>query len=345
MHMDLHEHETVMPAIKPPGMETRLSREILSVVESTAIAAARSMGLGGRELVDKAATETMRQALSVVSMKGTVIMGDKIDPTVGSLVSGEVIGACRDDDLELDVAVDPVEGTNLVAKGLPNAITALAVTEKKGLMKVPNTYMRKLIAGPSAKGRLDINAPTRYNLSILALSMEREISDITVVILDRPRNDELIQEVRDCGARIKLIRDGDVLPAIAAALADTGIHAVMGIGGASEGILSAAALKCLGGEIQAQFCWRDDADRAEAEALGIDLDEDAVYFTEDFVPAEEIVFTAAGITSGDILKGVRFFGSGVRTHSIVMSHSAGMVRFVDTVHLSGARKTPVKFGA
>ena len=146
-------------------------------------------------------------------------------------------------------------------------------------------------------------------------------------------------------ARIKLIRDGDVLPAIAAALADTGIHAVMGIGGASEGILAAAALKCLGGEIQAQFCWRDDADRQEAESLGLSLDESTVYFTEDFVPAEELVFTAAGITSGDILKGVRFFGLGARTHSIVMSHSAGMVRFVDTVHLTGERKTPVKFGA
>lgn len=332
-----------IPLQSQDTMESRLSREILRVVELTAMTAARHMGLGDTEKVDAEATLTMQKALAQVNMTGEIVIGDNDIEDQGIQV-GDILGSQAEGTPKVDLAIDPVEGKNLVAKGLPNAITAIAVSEKQGLLRVPKTYMKKLIAGPAAKGRLDINAPVQYNLNILALSLEREITDITVVILDRPRHEELIQEVRSCGARIKLIRDGDVLPAIASALKDTGIHAVMGIGGSSEGILAAAALKCLGGEIQAQFCWRNETEKAEAEAQGLSTSEDMVYFTEDLVPANELVFAAGGITTGETLKGVRFFGGGVRTNSLITAYASGMVRFVDTVHLTQGRRTAVKLG-
>lgn len=332
-------------------METRLSREVLSIVESTAMSTARLMGLGNEDAVNIESTLTMRSMLDTVNMKGTVVTGDGNTDGNHSFQQGEILGtglpSVGNTVFDLDIALDPVEGTNLVAKGLPNAITTIAVTHSGGMLKCPKTYMNKLVVGAAARGRCDIQAPAKYNLNVIALSMNRDVTDLTVVILDRERNNDLIQEVRECGARIKLISDGDVLPAIASALKDTGIHAVMGIGGASEGILASAALKCLGGEIQAQFRWRDNADREQAEALGLSLSEDTVYFMEDLVPAQELVFAASGITSGDILKGVRFFGDGCRTNSLVMTNQTCMVRFVDTVHLGGDEhdRGPVKFGS
>jgi fructose-1,6-bisphosphatase II len=326
------------------SVERFLSREILGVVEAAAIAAARFMGMGDRNAVDSAATEAMREHLARIPMTGTIVIGEGERDEAPMLFIGEKVGNAELEDLpEMDIAVDPVEGTNLVANGLPNAIATLALSRKGGLFHAPDTYMRKLIVGPSAKGKVDINAPVRYNLSVIAMSLERDIEDITVVILDRPRHEELIREVRHCGARIKLITDGDVMPAITASLSGSGIHAVMGIGGAPEGVLAAAAIKCLGGEIQAQLKWRSDEERKRAEEMGLNSSEEEVYLTDDLVPGDEIVFAASGVTTGDTLTGVRYFGTGARTHSVVTTYKSGIIRFVDTIHQSSERRGPVKF--
>lgn len=323
--------------------ERFLSREILGVVEAAAIDAARFMGRGDREAVDQAAVESMRDNLNKIPMNGTIVIGEGERDEAPMLYIGEKVGMADASLPEMDIAVDPVEGTNLVANGLPNAIATLALSSKGGLFHAPDTYMRKLIVGPSSKGKVDINAPVKYNLSIIAMSLERKVEDITVVILDRPRHEELIREVRECGARIKLITDGDVMPAITSALRGSGIHAVMGIGGAPEGVLAAAAVKCLGGEIQTQIRWRSPEERERGEQMGINPREDHVYLTDDLAPGDEIVFAATGITAGDTLEGVRYFGTGIRTHSIVMTNHSGLIRFVDSIHQSADNRGPVKF--
>lgn len=320
--------------------ERFLSREMLGIVEATASAAARHMGNGDSHEVEKEALTTMNECLSKVAMNGSVVIGESKLDDVLHLRVGDHVGMGGDQ--PVDIALDAVEGANLVAKGLHNAVSCIALTSAGGMFKAPNAYMRKLIVGPFAKGKVDINAPVRYNLSIIAMSLERNVEDITVVILDRPRHADLIKEVRDCGARIKLITDGDVMPAITTCLSGSGLHAVMGIGGAPQGVLAAAAVKCLGGEIQTQLCWFDDQQRASIEATGLNPDPDEVYLMDDMVPAEEIVFAATGITNGDTLQGVRFFGSGARTHSIVMTYKSGIIRFVDTVHLNENRRGPIK---
>lgn len=322
--------------------ERFLSRELLGVVEVAAIAAARYMGRGARNTVDDAAVQAMREAMSRVAMNGTIVIGEGERDEAPMLFIGEKVGSSEPGLPEVDIAVDPVEGTNLVANGLPNSIATLALSNKGGLFNAPDTYMNKLVVGPSARGKVDINAPVKYNLSVIAMSLERRMEDITVVILDRPRHEELIREVRECGARIKLITDGDVMPAITSCLSGSGIHAVMGIGGAPEGVLAAAAIKCLGGEIQAQIRWRHEEEKKRGEAMGIDSREDKVYLTEDLVPGDQIVFAATGITTGDTLNGVRYFGSGMRTHSLLMTYRSGIVRFVDTIHQAEDRRGPIK---
>jgi fructose-1,6-bisphosphatase II len=234
----------------------------------------------------------------------------------------------------IDIAVDPLEGTNLVANGAPNSITVLAASEPGGLMHAPDTYLRKLVVGPGAAGHVSITDPVDATIRIIAASLGRAVSDITVVVLDRPRHEELVNELRESGARIKLIPDGDLTAGISAAVSGTGVHAVMGIGGAPEGVLTAAALKCLGGEIQAQFRWRSNEERERAREMGVDVDDaDRVYHTDDLARGENVVFCATGVTDGELLRGVRFFGGGARTHSLVMSREEGKVRFVDTVHM------------
>ena len=326
--------------------ERYLSRELLGVVEATAISAARHMGNGDRQQVEAAAVNAMNDCLERVSMDGDIVIGEtRPDDDLPLLKVGDTVGQGYQGQAalnRLDIALDAVEGASLVAKGLPNAISCIALSTAGGLFRAPQTYMRKLIVGPLAKGKVDINAPVRYNLSIIAMSLERNIEDITVVILDRPRHEELVHEVRDSGARIKLISDGDVMPAITTCLSGAGIHAVMGTGGAPQGVLAAAAVKCLGGEIQTQLCWFSDEQRQAIEALGIEADPDEVYLMDDLVPGDEIVFAASGITPGDTLKGVRYFGAGARTHSIVMTYKSGLIRFVDTVHLNENRRGPVK---
>lgn len=249
------------------------------------------------------------------------------------LYIGEQVGNA-DGALRVDIAVDPLEGTNLVANGEPNATAVLAAAEPGGLMHAPDTYLEKLIVGPSAAGKVSINDPVEKTLNTLAETLGRNVWDITVVILERPRHEQLIADVRAAGARIKLIGDGDLTAGINVAISGTGLHAVMGIGGAPEGVLAAAALKCLGGEIQAKFRWRSDAERERAREMGVDVDDhERVYFTDDLASGRNVVFCATGVTDGELLRGVRFFGGGARTHSLLMSYRQGLVRFIDTVHM------------
>jgi fructose-1,6-bisphosphatase II len=227
-----------------------------------------------------------------------------------------------------------------VAHGQGNAITVLAASEKGGLLNAPDTYLEKLCVGPGAAGQVDITRTPTENVQAIAAALRRRVEDITIVILERPRHDGLIEEVRASGARIKLIGDGDLSAAISCAVSGTGVHGVMGIGGAPEGVLTAAALRCLGGEIQARFRFRNDEERARAERMGTSADESRVYRTEDLAPGENLVFAATGVTDGDLLRGVRFFAGGARTHSLVMAYQNKKVRFVDTVHMFDRDRPP-----
>ena len=292
------------------------------------------MGRGDRDGADAAAVEAMRSAMEDAEISGTIVIGEGERDEAPMLYIGEKVGN-PEAATHVDIAVDPLEGTNLVATGSPNATAVLAAAEPGGLMHAPDTYLRKLVVGPSVAGKVEHQRPRgEDHRHHRRRRLGRREWDITVVILDRPRHEELIAEVRATGARIKLISDGDLTAGINAAVSGTGIHAVMGTGGAPEGVLAAAALKCLGGEIQAQFAWRSDEERERARRMGVDVDDtERVYFTNDLAPGENVVFCATGVTDGELLRGVRFFGGGARTHSLVMSYSRGMVRFLDTVHM------------
>ncbi len=323
------------PSAGANATERFLAREMLGVVEVAALAAGRLMGRGDRNAADQAAVTAMRQAMGNAPIDGKIVIGEGERDEAPMLYIGEKVGAGSGGGglPELDIAVDPLEGTNLVANGLPGAVATLALAPRGGLFHAPDTYMDKLVVGPTAKDAVDIRASVEDNLDAIAKSLDRNVEDLTIVILDRPRHEETIGRLRKAGARIKLISDGDLMPAISAAMKGSAIHAVMGTGGAPEAVLSAAALKCLGGGIQARLRWRHDEEKARAEAMGVDPSEDRVYSTNDLAPADEIVFAACGITTGDILTGVRYFGGGARTHSIVMTHSTGLVRFTDTIHM------------
>jgi fructose-1,6-bisphosphatase II len=321
-------------------METFLSLELVRVTEAAAIASARFMGRGERDDADRAAVEAMRRTFDDVEMAGTIVIGEGERDEAPMLWIGERVGIGEPGLPEIDIAVDPLEGTNLVAMGLANAITVLAASEKGGLLHAPDTYLDKLCVGPVAAGHVDIRQPVAENLARIADALGRKIGDLTIVCLDRPRHEQLISEIRAAGARIKLISDGDLSAAISCAVMGTGVHAVFGTGGAPEGVITAAALRCLGGEIQARFRWRNDEERERAERMGIDPSEDRVYTTTDLAPGESIVFSATGVTEGDLLNGVRFFGGGARTHSLVMAYQAKQIRFVDTVHMFDRDRPP-----
>ena len=324
-------------------MESLLALEMVRVTEAAAIASARFMGRGDRTEADRAATESMRRTMDELEMHGTIVIGEGERDQAPMLYIGEQVGRRPEDDRraapQIDIAVDPLEGTNLVALGLANAITVLAASEKGGLVHAPDTYLEKLCVGPVAAGQVDIRLTPSENVERIAEALGRRPNDITVVVLDRPRHEKLIAELRTVGARIKLISDGDLSGAISCAVSGTGVHAVMGIGGAPEGVITAAALRCLGGEIQARFRYRNDDERARGERMGHG-DEDRVYTTEDLASGEELVFAATGVTEGDLLQGVRFFGGGARTHSLVMAYQSKQVRFVDTVHMFDRDRPP-----
>ena len=321
-------------------MEKLLALEMAYVTEAAAIASARLMGRGDRTEADRVATEAMRSAMDEVEMQGTIVIGEGERDEAPMLYIGEQVGASSDGNApEIDIAVDPLEGTNLVATGSANAITVLAASEKGGLVHAPDTYLEKLCVGPFAAGHVDITLPPSENVRRIAAALGRNVGDITVIILDRPRHTALIDEVRGTGARIKLISDGDLSAAISCAVQGTGVHAVMGIGGAPEGVITAAALRCLGGEIQARFRYRNDQERERGARMGHG-DEERIYRTEDLASGENLVFAATGVTGGDLLEGVRFFGGGARTHSLVMAYKTKTVRFVDTVHMFERDRPP-----
>jgi len=311
-------------------MERKLALDAVTVTEAAAIAAGRHMGEGDTTQADQAAVGAMRDVLARLPIHGRIVIGEGERDHAPMLYIGEEVG--DGNGVAVDIAVDPVEGTNLVAKGLPNAIALLAVAERGGILHAPDIYMEKLVVPPQAAGKVDLRWPPERNLQVLADALRRRVTDITVVILDRPRHADLIAEVRRAGARIKLISDGDVAPAISAAVSGTAVHAVMGIGGAPEGVLTAAALRCLGGEIQGRLWYRNDGERQRAREMGIS-DPDRIFRTEELVPGANVLFAATGITDGDLFRGVRFFGGGIRTHSLMMSAQDRQIRFVDTIHV------------
>ena len=322
-------------------MESSLSGEFLRVVEQAAIACARSIGNGDRKGRDRLAVESMRQSMEEIPMDGTIVIGEGERDEAPMLFVGEKVGR-GSGHFAVDIAVDPLEGTNLCATGANNAITVLAASERGGLLHAPDLYMQKLCVGPSAKGKVHLDATPAENLKIIAQALQRQVGEITVVVLDRPRHDDLIEAIRTAGARIHLIGDGDLSAAISAAVSGTGVHAVMGIGGAPEGVLSAAALKCLGGEIQGRLVVdTNTASREKAEAMGVDFSR--IYRTDDLAPGEHIIFAACGVTQGNLLHGVHMFGHGERTHSLILNRNPRRVRFVDTVHVNEGEGITVRF--
>jgi len=254
------------------------------------------------------------------------------------LYIGEKVG--RGEGPEVDIAVDPLEGTNPVAKGRANALATLAVSEPGGLLHAPDTYMEKLVVGKPAAGKVDLDRPVAENLKIIAKSLNRDVDDLTIVVLDRPRHAQLVAQLRAAGARIKLIEDGDLMAAISVAVAGTGVHAVMGTGGAPEGVLAAAAMRCLGAEILGRLKFRNDAERERAKKMGV-ADDGRVYRTEDLASGRDVRFVATGVTDGDLLQGVRFFAGGARTHSVLMDRRLGKLRFIDTTHFEDPANPPV----
>jgi fructose-1,6-bisphosphatase II len=322
-------------------MESSLSGEFLRVVEQAAIACARSIGHGDRKGSDRLAVESMRRTLEHLPIDGTIVIGEGERDEAPMLFVGEAVGQGSGHPA-VDIAVDPLEGTNLCATGANNAITVLAASERGGLLHAPDLYMQKLCVGPSAKGKVHLDAPPAENLRIIAGALGRKVGEITVVVLDRPRHEQLIEDIRTAGAHIHLIGDGDLSAAISAAVSGTGVHAVMGIGGAPEGVLSAAALKCLGGEILGRLMVDSNtASREKAEAMGVDFDR--IYRTDDLAPGEHIIFAACGVTQGSLLDGVHLFGEGRRTSSLILNRRPRQVRFVDTVHLDEGEGVTVRF--
>jgi fructose-1,6-bisphosphatase II len=321
-----------------------LSLELVRVVEEAAIAAARTMGMGDGKAADQAAVESMRRVLDTIPIDGTIVIGEGERDKAPMLYIGEKVGAGRDLDgrLSVDIAVDPLEGTNLCATGAGGAITVLAASEKGGLLHAPDCYMEKIIVGPSAKGAVDLDAPVKHNLKAIARRLQRGVDDLVIVVLDRPRHEQLIRDIREAGARIRLIADGDLSAGIAAAVIGTGVHAVMGIGGAPEGVLSAAALRCLNGEIVSRLVVKDAAQAERMQEMGI-RDLKQIYTAKDLAPGKNLVFAASGVTDGNLLKGVRFFGDGTRTQSVVMNLSPARVRFIDSVHLENRPDVRVRF--
>ena len=310
-------------------MERNLAMEVVRVTEAAALSSARWMGLGNEKAADQAAVDAMRRAFDAVPFCGTVVIGEGERDESPMLFIGERVGS--GEGMELDVALDPLEGKNIVAQGRANALAVVAIAEQGGFLRVPDTYMEKIAVGPKAKGAVDLSLSPEQNLHTIADAMKCYVEDLTVVILDRPRHAELIRAVRDAGARIKLIQDGDVSAAIATGFPETGVDVLLGVGGAPEGVLAAAALQCLGGDMQGRLRPRNDQEVERARKLGL-KDMDRIYRIGDLAKSGDVMFAATGVTDGDLLRGVRFFGGGARTHSVVMRYRSGTVRFIEATH-------------
>src|SRR5258705_1473769 len=327
-------------------MEIELSLEFLRVVEQAAIESAKTMGLGDGHKADQAAVESMRKVMDEVPMDGTIVIGEGERDDAPMLFIGERIGAAQHvrgfNFPAVDIAVDPLEGTNLCATGAPGAITVLAASEKGGLLHAPDLYMEKIIVGPSCKGAVDLDAPVAENLRSLAKRLDRDVEDLVVIVLDRPRHEKLIAEIRATGARIRLIGDGDLSAGISAAVIGTGVHVVMGTGGAPEGVLTAAAMRCLNGEIFGRLVINKPQDEERSRKMGI-ADPKRIYRSKDLASGDGIIFAATGVTDGSLMRGVRFFGDGTRTSSIVMQSDPARIRFIDTIHVEQKGMGRIRF--
>ncbi len=327
------------------NIESDLAMEFIRVVENAAIASAKTMGFGDRKHADQVATEAMRQTMDTVPMKGTIVIGEGERDEAPMLYIGEQVGAEFPDGTqvpEIDIAVDPLEGTNLCAMGAPGAITVLAASERGGLLHAPDCYMEKIVVGPSCKGCVDIDAPVDHNLKQIARALDREVEDLVIIVLDRPRHEKLIDDIRRAGARIRLIGEGDLSAGITAAVLGTGVHAVMGTGGAPEGVITAAAMRCLNGYMQGRLTGYTPEQEERMYNYGI-KDVNKVYTADELAPGKQIIFAATGVTDGTLLKGVRFFGEGTRTSSIVVTLDTGRVRFIESIHLDKTSDVKVRF--
>ncbi|PYX80706.1 MAG: class II fructose-bisphosphatase [Acidobacteria bacterium] len=327
------------------NIETDLALEFLRVVENAAISSARTMGQGDRKLADQVATEAMRTTMDTVPMQGTIVIGEGERDEAPMLYIGEKVGASFPDGTEVpvvDIAVDPLEGTNLCATGSPGAITVLAASEHGGLLNAPDCYMEKIVVGPSCKGAVELDAPVADNLKNIARSLERNVEDLVIIVLERPRHEKLISDIRKAGARIKLITDGDLSAGIAAAVIGTGVHAVMGSGGAPEGVITAAAIRCLNGYMLGRLVINKPELDERIARMGI-RDKNKIYTAEDLAPGKQVIFAATGVTEGALMRGVRFFGEGTRTSSVIMTKNTGKVRFIESIHLQKKPDVKVRF--
>lgn len=311
-------------------MDRNLALEAVRVTEAAALASARLMGRGDRHAADQAAVTAMRRAFSDLQMRGTVVIGEGERDEAPMLYVGEKVGRGDAADPEIDLAIDPLEGTNLCATGAANAISVIAMARGGKFLHAPDTYMNKIAVGPAGRGAIDLTKPAKWNLEAVADAKGVYVEDLTVVILDRPRHEALIREVREAGARIKLIGDGDVSAAIATCKEETGVDMLMGIGGAPEGVIAAAALRCVGGDMLGQLKPRNAEEVERAKRMGID-DVDKIYAIDELASGD-VLFAATGVTNGDFLKGVRFMRGGAATQSVVMRSKTRTVRFIDAEH-------------
>jgi fructose-1,6-bisphosphatase class II len=332
-------------------MDSDLSLEFLRVVEQAAIACAHTMGNGDRHKSDQVAVESMRAVMDTVPIDGTIVIGEGERDEAPMLYIGEKVGLVNAKGIkslglvrfsEVDIAVDPLEGTNLCATGAPNAIAVLAASEKGGLLHAPDLYMEKLVVGPTSKDYVSLDAPVADNLAAIARCLGRDVDDLVVIVLDRPRHERLIEDIRATGARIRLIGDGDLSAGITAAVSGSGVHAVMGTGGAPEGVLTAAAMRCLNGEIFARLVVSKPEHESRCRAMGI-TDFKKVYRARDLAPGNNIIFAATGVTDGTLMRGVRFFGDGVRTSSLIMQNQPHQIRFIDSIHVAPATNVRIRF--
>ncbi len=312
-----------------PIIERNIAMELVRVTESAALASSQYLGRGDKNQVDQAAVNAMRQTLGSVEMDGIVVIGEGEKDEAPMLYIGEKLGSSSE--LQVDIAVDPIDGTTLVARGLPGAISVVALSAR-GTMHCPRefVYMNKIVTGPEAKDCIDINASVAENLKNIALAKKRRVSELTVIVLDRPRHEQLLTDIRSAGARVKLISDGDVAASIQAALPGREVDVLMGIGGTTEGVISAAAIRCIGGGIQCKIWPRDDKERQYAASAGVDVNK--VYKTEDLIASDDVFFAATGVSSGELLKGVRYFSGGAETQSLAMRCQSGTLRWIDSWH-------------
>lgn len=309
-------------------MDRNLALEAVRATEAAAMSCARLMGRGDNDAADEAAVNAMRRVLNSIDIDGTVVIGEGERDEAPMLYIGEKVGTKKGP--RVDIALDPLEGTNLCASGGPNAIACVAMAEDGNFLHAPDTYMEKIAVGSKARGAIDLTKSPSQNLREISKAKECNVEDLTVIILDRPRHQELIKEVRESGARIKLIGDGDVSAAIATCFKETGVDVLMGIGGAPEGVLAAAALRCVRGDMQGRLKFRNNEERARAKKMGV-VDENHIY-SMDELAGGDVMFAATGVTSGDFLKGVNFFGGGASTHSVVMRSKTGTIRYIEASH-------------